>query len=333
MTVFNWPQFLSRNRIEYVTFGPNVSRGKIAIKCVFCGAADPSQHLAITLATGAWKCWRHRDHRGLQPARLVAALLRCSLDQARALVYGEDSVQLPDDFMSRINGHLRPEPIRASQTVLAMPREFLPFKDLPSARPFVSYLCHRGFEQRQIWTLTRDYGVRYCTRGAFASRVIFPVYFGGKLVNWTARTISQRERLRYKTLSVWADSVRDVPAAVGPISNYLLWCDQLRNWGGETLVLCEGPIDALKLNVLGRRHGIVATCFFTNRPTQAQTLLLHELVPRFRRTVLLLDADMQAMSFRVGRELAVLAVEVAQLPSGVGDPGELQQKHIEKLFL
>jgi hypothetical protein len=329
---FDWPQFLTRNRIDYVTSGPNVARGKIAIRCPWCGQADPSQHMAITLTTGAWKCWRNREHRGLQPTRLVATLLRCDLDQAKALVYGEGSVQLPDDFLSRVNGVLSPQTVQhSSKTKLTMPREFLPFKDLPSARPFIQYLIGRGFDIGTIFSLTKDYGIRYANYGPFESRIILPVHFDGQLVNWTARTISRRERLRYKTLSVEYDN-RGAPAAVGPISNYLLWYDQLTSWSRDTLVLCEGPFDALKLNILGRQHGIAATCVFTSRPTRSQVDLLHELVPKYKRCILMLDADMQAIAFRVGAELSSLHVEVRQLPRGVKDPAELNASHLAQLF-
>jgi hypothetical protein len=282
--------------------------------------------MAITLTTGAWKCWRNREHHGLQPTRLVATLLRCDLDQAKALVYGEGSVQLPDDFLSRVNGVLSPpQAVQHAKTKLAMPREFLPFKDLPSARPFIQYLIGRGFDIGTIFSLTKDYGIRYANYGPFESRIIFPVYFDGHLVNWTARTISRRERLRYKTLSVEHD-------AVGPISNYLLWYDQLTSWSRDTLVLCEGPFDCLRLNILGRGRGIAATCVFTSRPTRSQVDLLHELVPKYKRCILLLDNDMTATAFRVGAELSSLRVEVRQLPRGVKDPAELNASHLAQLF-
>jgi hypothetical protein len=332
MASFDWPQFLARNRIEYVTSGPNTSRGRISVKCPWCGAADPSQHMTISLNGRGWMCWRNREHRGLQPPRLVAALLRCDLEQAKVIVYGEGSIQLPDDFLSRVNGVLAPKAV-AHSTKLYLPREFLSFMDLPSARPFIRYLRGRGFDQGQIMGLTKNYGVRYCTQGAFASRIIFPIYFQGQLVNWTGRTISQRENLRYKTLATEPDPVRGVPAAVGPISSYLLWYDQLADRDCDTLALCEGPVDALKLNILGRQHGVAATCFFTSRPTRAQIDLLHELAPRFRRVVLLLDADMQGMAYRVAGELSSLGAQVLQLPQGVKDPGELRANQVEQLFL
>ena len=321
---FDWVQFLGRNRIEYVTSGPNTSRGRISVKCPWCGQSDPSEHMSINVESKGWRCWRNREHRGLHPERLVAALLRCVLYQAKVIVYGTGNVQLPDDFLSRINGTLKPVVASANQTKLTMPREFLPFKDLPSARPFISYMRGRGFGYRDVLAMTSDYGVRYCTTGAFSSRIIFPVYFDGQLVTWTGRTISQRERLRYKTLSSEPDLPRGIPAGIGPISSYLLWYDQLMSSDCSTLALCEGPIDALRLDQLGRMYGIAATCFFTNRPTRAQVDLLHGLVPKFKRCVLLLDADMQAMAFRLAGELLSLGIGVKNLPRGIKDPAEIR---------
>ena len=47
---------LIQKKIPYVTTGPNVARGHFAIKCPFCGEADPSEHLGIEESTGRWGC-------------------------------------------------------------------------------------------------------------------------------------------------------------------------------------------------------------------------------------------------------------------------------------
>jgi hypothetical protein len=91
----------------------------------------------------------------------------------------------------------------------------------------------------------------------------------------------------------------------------------------DTLLLVEGPFDALKTSELGRRIGIVSTCFFTAAPTYQQTLLLHELCARFPRKILLLDAGTFALGLRVARILAALDVKAQQL-QGFKDPGEIR---------
>ena len=330
---FDWLSFFSRNRVAYVTSGPNVSKGRVACRCPWCGAADPSHHMSISLEGKGWRCWRNNQHRGGDPTRLVAALIHCSTEQAHVIVHGAASVDLPGDLLSRVRGALAPPAAQASVVKLLLPKEFLPFKDLPSARPFASYLRARGFNYRDIERLTIDYGVRYCTRGPFASRIIFPVYFQEQLVTWTGRTVSHRDHLRYKALSIEADEIRGTPAAVGSIFSYLLWYDQLALWTRDTLVICEGPFDALRVNVLGRRHGIAATCFFTSRPSHQQVGLFHELVPKFRRCVLLLDSDMAMKVHGLGWELSSLKIDVVKLPAGIKDPGELRAEHVPQIFL
>lgn len=328
--MFDWPDFLSQHNIEYVTSGPNVSKGRIAIRCPLCGGADPSQHMTISLSGQGWRCWRNPDHRGIQPTRLIQVLLGCSFEQARTIVYGVNPT-LPEDFLGRVNGALRPAAPPPQNQRLTLLNEFLPLKDLPSARPFIRYLASRGYHQRTILLLTEQYGLRYCRRGPFTYRIIFPVEFDRKLMTWTGRTISPTGIPRYKVLAVESDLANSLPAAVGPISHYLLWYDQLQTTDCDTIVLCEGPFDSLRINVLGAKYGIISTCFFTSRPGPYQIELLHALLPKFRRRFLMLDRDTTAMAYRVQGELSSLGIEILPVPDGKKDPGELTASDIRQL--
>src|ERR1044071_2686938 len=91
----DWFQFLRQNNIPYTTTGPNASRGRVNIKCPFCGSADPSEHMGISIRGSGWSCWRNDSHRGVDNARLVAQLLRCSQAEAKRIVGG--SAALPTD--------------------------------------------------------------------------------------------------------------------------------------------------------------------------------------------------------------------------------------------
>ena len=95
----------------------------------------------------------------------------------------------------------------------------------------------------------------------------------------------------------------------------------MQNVDADTLVLCEGPFDALKVDVLGRDYGIAATCFFTSAPTDAQIALLHDLCPQFRRKVLLLDRGTLALAMRVNSRLAGLGVITREVSGDLKDPG------------
>ena len=120
--------------------------------------------------------------------------------------------------------------------------------------------------------------------------------------------------------------------ALGPINDYLLWYDKLAFCDAHTLLITEGPFDALLMNILGADLGIVATCIFTNTPTERQIGLLHEMLPRFRRKFLMLDNDMVHQSIRLHGELSSLRVKELYLPPGVKDPAKLRREQLKHIF-
>jgi hypothetical protein len=318
--VFDWANFLSQRGIPFVTKSPNLPRRDlVAIRCPWCGAADPSQHLAI--GEPGYRCLRNRDHRGRNPARLVQALIGCSWEQALAIT-GAKIIHAPDNFLERVKQSLDP-PDQPIPIPLELPDTFRPFRQLPSAIPYINYLRKRGFDSPE--RLTHDYDLRYCVDGSFKGRIVFPVYFHGKLVSWTGRTISSRSSIRYKSLTTDSEQAykTGVPVAIGPISDYLLWFDNLKMTDCHTIILCEGPFDSLRVNVLGRCHDVCSTCFFTSAPSEQQINLLHELLPRFRRRILLLDQNTLHNAMRVAAQLRDLDVRIGKLPHDVKDPGEL----------
>lgn len=328
--MFNWQKFLDHHHIHYVTSGPNVSRGNFAVQCPFCGVADPSQHMVIGSSGNWWRCWRNRIHRGNSPAKLVQALLGCSLEQALRLV-GSD-INIPTDFLAQVQARIAPSPT-TTYPKLTLPREFKPLSDKPSARPYIEYLKDRGFTTSQIAMMHKQYKILYCTQGPYKGRIIFPIYSQGVLVTWTGRSIYPNQSLRYKTLS----SIPEKAAQTGfppapPITNFLLWFDRLIQDSG-TIYLCEGPFDALKVNILGRAHGIHATCFFTSSPTRKQIDLLHQLLPHFKNKYLLLDQGTLAQAISITSDMAGLKIPIRQLPKGIKDPGELTQEQLLHLSL
>lgn len=321
-TRFDWLQFLERNNVDYRSQGKNVSRGNVAIACPLCGD-DPSEHMVISTQGHGWWCWRNRKHQGRSPVRLVQALLHCSFEHAHNIVQG--AAFLPDDFHAHVMSIMKPTKPEDKTVALKMPDTFRPLGRLPSARPYVNYLLNRGYTEKQIKKFNARHGIVYCTRGAFQGRVILPIYFEGRLVTWTGRAVSANAVIRYKTLSTTAEKAEadNMPVALGPITNYLLWWDDLMKADADTIILCEGPFDALKIWTLGLSRGIVATCFFTQSPGPTQIDLLHELLPRFKRRCLLLDMNTVATQIEVTQQLQTLDVEQLTLPKGCKDPGEM----------
>lgn len=329
---FEWQRFCEQNGIEFAQGGANTSRDNITVHCPFCGSADPSQHMSINLQGKGWRCWRHPQHRGKNPARLVQALLNCDWQRASQIV--GQAIYVPSDFLDRVRGTINPPKIE-KRPGLKVPSEFKRFQGLPSELPYANYLYGRGFTDEEIAGMSSRYSMRYCTSGPFRGRIIFLVRYTGELVAWTGRSISKYEELRYKALSVDPErtTAMGYEAALGPISHYLLWWDRLQNVDADTIVLCEGPFDALKVDVLGRRFGICATCFFTSSPTDAQIDLLHELCPQFKKRILLLDKGTFALGMRVVSRLSGLGVRTYEIEHGLKDPGEHTPETFERFAL
>jgi len=321
--MIDWQMFFDRHGIEYVRSGPNVASGNVNIRCPFCGPNDPSHHMGVSLYGKGWGCWREKEHRGKSHARLIQALLGCTFDEAARMV-GSDR-HLPDDFQSQVQtylGGVTPE----KKKQIELPAEFKPINSkLPSARPFIHYLVdRRGHTLSEVDEMYERFDIRYCTRGPYKGRVVFPIYFEGKLVTWTGRTIYKNTD-RYKTLSV------DVPKAeregldpaLESTTNLLLWWDMLPRRTANTICIVEGPFDALKVMLLGRSIGVDATCLFTMHASDDQLSLLHELLASYARQCLLLDRGALASGLRLKSQLCASDIELKQLPSSLKDPGEL----------
>jgi hypothetical protein len=321
---FDWQHWLDRNGISYSTTGKNIARGHLVIHCPFCGRADEGQHLEVNLHGRGWRCFRQpRIHKGRNPTKLVQALLGCSWEAAAAIA--GSGAGLPNDFFQTVKNKMDPPKPRLAKK-LTLPNEFKSFNELmPSRRLFADYLRKRGFYDKDISRMTSDYGIRYCTNGSYKGRIIFPVHYMNKLVTWTGRTVYPSVELRYKTLSINTEKaeIEGVPQAAGSITEYLLWYDDLKKSYARTIVLVEGPFDALRVSVLGYNHGIDATCFFTMQPSVSQIDKLHEILPKYKNRYLLLDQGTTSTSLMVASALSSFNVKVKQLPSGTKDPGEL----------
>lgn len=332
---FDWLRFLEQHRIAYRDSGANTSKDNVVIHCPFCGSQDPSEHMSVNVSGKGYRCWRGPTHRGRNPARLVAALLGCTFD--RAMDITGSAIHIPDDLAARVNAILKP-PATKPPEGLKIPEEFKAFKGLPSSKPFIRYLKgpDRGFTDVEIQSFTKRWGVRYCTRGAFRGRIIFQIKFQGKLQTWTGRTIYDQEELRYKALTRDPERAESMgyPPANGAISHYLLWYDWLLNKSdADTIILTEGPFDALKVNILGNIRGVAATCCFTSSPTDLQVALLHELMPKFKYRYTLFDQGTFTTGVRVARTLTALGVIPAQLPPQLKDPGLFDETSFRKFSI
>jgi len=326
MIRFSWRDFMDAHAIPYIEDGSHTTKGWINTHCIWCGDSDRSEHLGLCLDVDkpGYSCWRNANHRGINPFPLIQAFLKCdNATAAKELVkYGE-----------RRPAYVAPKLTVASAPALVIPNYFLPLTSQHFGGMFWQYLERRNFPTGHIADLAAYYKLRYCTIGEWGMRLIIPIYFQGQPMSWTGRTILKEEvcSLRYKTLSHEEGSR---PRAVYNIKSMLLDYDQLAMNEGRALIICEGPLDAMKINYYGRNLKIRATCLFGNSMSIPQATLLARLVSKYPMFIVLLDADAKAQAMQVAGEIAAFHPRVAQVDMNgpVKDPGDLDMAGVIKFL-
>lgn len=329
---FDWIRFLTRRGIQYVTDGPNYSKKmQAAIRCPFCGDADPSHHMGLAEA-GWWGCLRNAAHRGKKPQFLIQKLLGCSQEEADRIVGIRaetaptvDELALSYAALKRLSGEEAP---RAAPRKLELLKEFKSLLNgSPFAEPFWDYLRDRGFRRPQIEWLAKNYDLRYATRGAYAYRIVVPIYDRyGKLLTWTARSIHPDTRLRYKTLRATPSEDPDDygPVALAADKETVLGLPVLYSASSrKALVLVEGPFDALKLSAFGWGLGVYGAALFGLNVSPSQVSEALELASRFERVYLLLDEGAELHRLRLSSVLSVVNPVILRVPGGYDDPGDM----------
>lgn len=316
---FDWRMFLEEHRIPYVEQGNNVKRGDVNLPCPLCGSADPSEHMGVSLTSSAWACWRDPDHRGRRPDRLIVALLGCSYTEA---------AELAGDAEQRVTGTVEDLAAKVSNLFAATPATPAPepvdlepgFVPIPRVRQAVwkQYLRSRGFGQPDA--VSRLYDLRACRTGRFGGRLILPLFHEERVVGWTGRSIRGREP-RYLSHPK-GGAVKEV------IFNYDL------AQGARTLVVTEGPLDALKVDFYGRRYGIRAVALLGVSPKPRQLTLISRLAQGGKVPVVVaLDSTAPGPAMRLAAALSHLNPRVVcSYPGGVEDPGDLDARDVLAAF-
>jgi hypothetical protein len=300
----NWLQFFQDQNVEFTTTGKNTSRGWVSVKCPWCGN-DPSKHLGINLTTNGYSCWRDASHKGTKPVWLVSELLSCSQAQAKQLV-DLYTVADPDDFNVSVGFKTTPEGI----LTVALPDEFKAIKKGTVTHKFWEYLYEREFIPVDMCISAFD--LCCSLTGAYKGRLIIPVYHNGRLVGWQGRAIKDTE-VRYKTSS--------------PSVKKVLYNIDYRD-KADTLIICEGPFDALKLDFYGANLGFKACCLFGVIPTHEQIYELMKVRQNYKRLVLLFDNDEAATVASFNLMDWLPSLEVWSLPEGIKDPGSMTSKQV-----
>lgn len=321
----DWPTMFDSLGIEYVDTGASTAKGNIYVHCPWCGGLDESFHLGVHLGVGnKWKgygCWKDKRHRGRNPRRLVAGLLNIGLGQAEQILNSRGGGSLPgsgaiQERVKAMKGIIEDEkPVK-----LNFLPEIRPIDKLGQGKIFLEYLTEkRGYRMTEAVQMCFNYRLRYAMSGHFAYRLIIPVYnFNNELVTWTGRSIADKEP-KYRTLTADIDKAKEdnLPLAVGPITDYIWNEDKLvKTHFARGLVLCEGPLDAMRVDYFCRDMGVRATCLFGKVLYDRQYDILMSIRNGFKHKVVILDRDAEMYSHRVTSRLQTLGFRTARLPPG-----------------
>lgn len=338
---FDWPTFCSDHGIPFVERGPNVARGHIGVACPLCGD-DPSHHMGLNANDSRWGCWRDQSHRGRSPVYLVQAFL--NLDKTSAVQVAKKYCKdIAVDF-GAIRARLDKAAREAGVTKVkerqfiddaAAPADTFPVTRNPQqARPAIDYMRQRGFTV-QTELVCRRYNLRYASTGQSSGRVWFPVRSGGGVRGYVGRTVVGHKARYYALPSgdalkseIWnydrcLDSCRYGRATGAKANKRSLFHDPPP---GEVLIICEGILDAMKLDFYGGPWKVRAVALLGLSLGRDKLVKLTHLARKYRKVYICLDTEASRQAYEMESKLAVARARVLHLPEGVDDPGEMSPK-------
>lgn len=203
-----------------------------------CPACEKYGGFYVNKESGAYLC-NKCSFRARTVVGLVAQVEGISWSEARAYIF-EKSVKLrrKSDVFSLVDRvrALRPEAVKdedeeRENVDVELPEYFVPIFD-PKRKP--NWKIPHYLKERRIKSYTvKDWGLGYCRKGKYSDRLIIPIDCPNG-VSWTARAMSD---------DVWGPKYLNPPGA--DHSRLLIGWNVSRITGD--LVLCEGPLDAVKL--------------------------------------------------------------------------------------
>lgn len=158
--------------------------------------------------------------------------------------------------------------------------------------------------------------------GKFAYRIILPLFYEGKLVSWTGRSILSKKRCdeldipRYKNLSI-----------EGSVMNPKDLFFNMDNSNHSSVILVEGPMDCVRM-------GDDCICSFGTGVKQSQQEMLAE---RYKTIFIAFDdePEAQAKARHLGNNLTSLGVDVEIVnfckDYGVNDPGDMRESMVREV--
>ena len=199
--------------IEWADSGKEVTRGWINMQCCFCG--DTKTHLGYMPELDMFSCWKCGQH---SVTKTLMTLLN--------LPYSEIN-----QIIKSYKDHNVTQIIREAtdwKKKLVLPKNYGTLK-----RRHKVYLEGRGFDADRAMN---QFGLVGTTnRGEYANRIIFPIYYKGKLVSYHSRDITDDHEMKALACNHEDEVIRH--------KELLYNFDNITN----VAVLTEAPLDAIKI--------------------------------------------------------------------------------------
>lgn len=300
-----------------------------------CPKCLKKDKLYVRKRDGRFVCWFCKEQDGYQgrPEFAFADLTLTPIELVREALYGRAAATDEDYFDLKLPDWFG-EGDDIDEDAVAFETMQYPYYYCPILHPFSErgreYLAYRGISLE----LADLYDIHYSPRDR---RIIFPVKLGGRLVGWQSRTV-----VNHRTWSEEKQDYVEFPKMLSskgiPTAHTVMFADRLR--GEKHVVVCEGPIDAIKAHLCG---GNVATMGKAIGPGQVEAIRHPERLTRqevgqlryagVERVYLALDPDAARETTRLVREFSDLEVYVVRPAAGCKDIGEMSLDGVRDAFL
>jgi len=260
--------------IPYVTESDHhhASAGWINIHCPFC-AGSRNFHLGINLYQPTVShCWRCGGH---STASALSRILNISTEKAKNLIR--------EYVGATVTIRKKAEEPRVSIFPIKFPQPY--FEHLNEAGK--RYLERRGFDPEKLekkWRLKQTGPVSFLDKIAYGNRIIIPIRWGGELVSFQTRDITEKSDKRYLACPMRREAIHHKHIVYGKEKEWSKY---------PALIVVEGVVDVWKL-------GTCAVATFGTSFTMEQVLALVKIHDRF---FIVYDNEPQAQ--QQARKLAV----------------------------
>ena len=299
---------------EYSTISQE-NKQSIICTCPRCSKTK----LYFSRRSGRFVCWKCREISGFEgrPEFALVEMTPLPLGEIRKRLYGDfrvasEGVDLTISLNDFFNNDTPDEVILP--TAVQWETDHFPL-DMPEASRGREYLAGRGIPLE----IAQQYGIRYQPR---SRRVYFPLEESGRLLGWQGRLVVPNKVLNDQGKLI------EIPKALtsrdAPRDSTLMFGDRAK--GVDHLVICEGPIDAIKAHFCG---GNVAT--LGKGVSERQIKLIRN--SGITKVYLALDPDAMVETSHLIRDLcSEIACYYMRPPAPYGDLGDMPFNEVFKLF-